>query len=102
MNRRDFLFLKTRYEGQTLELSCEQLYMRYLDSILEGTTAQLLEHFKQNLSAATVLNLTDPAWLASDELKPVDSLIADFRARGGRVTLTNPHHHKENSHGKRF
>jgi hypothetical protein len=84
MNRREFLFLRG---GQAAELSCEQLYMRYLDSTVDGTTAQLFENIEQSLAAVTVLRLTDTAWLTCEELKPVESLLDGFRSRGGRVEL---------------
>jgi hypothetical protein len=82
MNRRDFLSLRIDREA---ELSCEQLYMRYLDSTLDGTTEQLFQKIEQTLSGVKVLRLTDAGWLACEELKPMESLIATFRNRGGRV-----------------
>ena len=85
MNRRDFLFLRKAPERSAAELYCERLYMRYVDSTLDGTTAQFFETIEQSLSAVTVLHLKDAGWLACEELKPVESLIAGFRSRGGRV-----------------
>jgi hypothetical protein len=85
MNRREFLFLGKGRHQQTAELSCEQLYMRYVDSTVDGTTGQLFENIEQSLSAVTVLHLTDAAWLRCEELKPVESLLAEFCSRGGRV-----------------
>ena len=41
VERRDFLFLRA---GQPAVLSCEPLFMRFLDSQLDGTTAQLFEN----------------------------------------------------------
>ncbi len=85
MNRRDFIFLRIRGNSDAAELSCEQLYMRCLDSRLEGTTAQLFESIEQTLDAVKVVHVTDTSWLACDELKPLLSLLAAFRSRGGRV-----------------
>ena len=85
MNRREFLFFRKAGHDQTAELSCEQLYMRYLDSTVDGTTAQLFETIGQSLSAVTVLRLTDAAWLTCEELRPLESLLAEFRSRGGRL-----------------
>ena len=85
MNRREFLFLRKGGNNEAAELSCEQLYMRYVDSIADGTTAQLFESIEQSLSALTVLRLTDTAWLKCEELKPVEWLLAKFCSRGGRV-----------------
>ena len=85
MNRRDFLSLRIDRADHAAELSCEQLYMRYLDSTLDGTTEQLFRNIEQTLSGVKVLRLTAPSWLACEELKPIESLIAGFRARGGRI-----------------
>ena len=87
MNRRDFLFFR-KDRRSAAELSCEQLYMRYLDSTLDGTTSQLFKTIEENLSSVTLLQLTGAAWLNCDELKPVESILAAFRDRGGRVEYT--------------
>jgi len=84
MNRRAFLFF-TKDRKSTAELSCEQLYMRYLDSTLDGTTPEFFQNLEQRLSAATSLHLVDAAWLSCDELKPVQSILSAFRERGGRI-----------------
>ena len=85
MNRRDFLFFRINSDNGAAELSCEQLYMRCLDSHLDGTTAQLFENIEQTLDEAKIVHVTDTAWLTCDELKPLLSLLAAFRSRGGRV-----------------
>ena len=56
MNRRDFLLLRA---GQPAVLSCEQLFMRYLDSQMDGTTAMLLTQLSEDLLEVDVLHLTD-------------------------------------------
>jgi hypothetical protein len=84
MNRRDFLFFAKDHR-KTAELSCEQLYMRYVDSTLDGTTSQLFKSIEQNLSSVTCLHLTDSAWLSCEELRPVESILARFKERGGRI-----------------
>jgi len=89
MNRREFLFF-TRGRKNTAELSCQQLYMRYLDSTLDGTTPQFLQEIEQRLSGITSVRLTDSVWLSSDELKPVASLLDAFRARGGHIEYKPP------------
>ena len=84
MNRREFLLFSK--EGKnTAELSCERLYMRYLDSTLDGTTPQFFQKIEQRLSAVSSLRLIDSAWLSSDELKPVASILDAFCARGGHI-----------------
>jgi hypothetical protein len=89
MNRRQFLFL-TNPRKNTAELSCQQLYMRYLDSTLDGTTPQFLQEIEQRLSGVTSLRLMDSVWLSADELKPVASLLDAFRARGGLIEYKSP------------
>ena len=81
MNRREFLSFTNQHEN-TVELSCEQLYMRYLDSTLDGTTAQFFKNIEQSLSTVTHLHLTDAAWLNCDELRPLEPILAAFRKRG--------------------
>ena len=85
MNRRDFLSFKIDRENHAAELSCEQVYMRYLDSTVDGTTEEFFRKIEQTLSGVNVLRLSERSWLACEELKPVESLIAAFRGRGGRV-----------------
>jgi len=85
MNRRDFLLIRKSRRSDTAELSCEQLYMRYVDSTLDGTTAQLFKNVQESLSAVNVLRLKDSSWLECEELSPMKSLIAAFRLRGGHV-----------------
>jgi hypothetical protein len=84
LNRREFLFF-AKDRTDKAELSCEQLYMRYLDSTLDGTTPEFFNNIEQRLSAVRSLLLIDSAWLSSDELKPVTSILDAFRARGGRI-----------------
>jgi hypothetical protein len=84
MNRREFLFLDQNHE-RTAELSCEQLFMRYLDSTLDGSTGEFFKNLEENLSTVTRLRLTDAAWLNCEELKPVESILAEFRKRGGHI-----------------
>jgi hypothetical protein len=84
MNRREFLLFKKEGNG-VVRLSCEQLYMRYVDSTTDGTTAQLFEDIEHSLSSVTSLRLTDPSWLSCDELMPLQSILDAFRARGGRI-----------------
>ena len=84
MNRRDFLFLGQNHD-RAAELSCERLFMRYLDSTLDGSTTELFKSLEENLSTVTRLRLTDAAWLNCEELKPDESILAEFRKRGGSI-----------------
>jgi hypothetical protein len=69
MNRREFLLLRTDGEARAAVLSCERLYMRYLDSQVDGTTERLFEHLRQDLRRAKTLRLTDTSWLVCGDLK---------------------------------
>ena len=88
MNRREFLLLSTDRRG-TATLSCEQLYMRYVDSTLDETTPQFFDNLEQRLSTVSLLLLTDAAWLNCEELQPLQSILTAFQARGGRIEYRN-------------
>ena len=88
MNRRDFLFLRKAHEDAA-ELSCEQLFMRCVDSTLDGTTAELFDSIEQRLAGVTKLHLSEPEWLSCEELKPFEAILGDFRRRGGFVERDN-------------
>jgi hypothetical protein len=83
IDRRDFLALRA---GQPAVLSCERLYMRFLDSQSEGTTAQLFDQLAADLRGTTVVQLTETAWLSRAELRAhLDRVLARFTAAGGCV-----------------
>ena len=83
MNRRDFLLLRT---GQPALLSCERLYMRYVDSQIDGTTPQLFDHLAGDLRGVKALRLTETSWLARADLKAqLDPVLDAFIAAGGRI-----------------
>ena len=85
VERRDFLFLRA---GQPAVLSCEPLFMRFLDSQMDGTTAQLFENLAADLRKVTAVRLADTTWLSRGDLKQqLDQVLDAFRADGGRVTL---------------
>jgi hypothetical protein len=68
------------------ELSCESLYMRYVDAEADGTTARLFDMLAQDLRNARVIRVTDRSWLAREDLKTkVEEMLAAFVASGGRV-----------------
>ena len=112
MNRRDFLLFKVASRSRVAELSCEQLYMQYVDSqsMLEQrgddseaidvnasageppavfdqrTTEQLFADVGRRLRDSDVVRIVDAGWLACDDFRErVESLLAMVRARGGRV-----------------
>lgn len=79
MNRRDFLTLNTG--DRSAVVSCEQLYMRYVDAEAEGTTAQLFEQLSRDLRGVGAVRLTDTAWLSCEDLKRrLDVVLAASRS----------------------
>ena len=85
MNRRDFLLLRA---GQPAVLSCEQLFMRYLDSQMNGTTGELFTALALDLKTAQAVRLADTAWLSREDLKrELDRVLASFTAAGGRIVV---------------
>jgi hypothetical protein len=86
VNRRDFLLLRVDGASRSIVLSCEQLYMRYVDSRVDGTTAQLFQHLADDLRKVSAVRLTDTSWLSRDDLRQrVDGVLDGFRRRGGRI-----------------
>jgi len=59
--------------------------MRYVDSTLDGTTSELFGKIEATLSTVSSLLLTDTAWLTCEELQPLESILASFRERGGKI-----------------
>jgi hypothetical protein len=85
VERRDFLFLRA---GQPAVLSCEPLFMRFLDSEIDGTTPRLFENLAADLRKVNAVRLTDTSWLARADLKQqLDEVLDRFRAAGGMVTI---------------
>jgi hypothetical protein len=111
MNRRDLLLFRTDGRTKTVELSCERLYMLYVDSrptagleiphVLEGeaggepparfdtrTTRQLFDDLARDLREADVLRVTHTEWLADEGFRrEVNALAGAVRSRGGRVEM---------------
>jgi hypothetical protein len=84
VERRDFLLLRA---GSPAVLSCEPLFMRFLDSQMNGTTAQLFENLAADLRKVDAVRLADTTWLAREDLKQaLDVVLSVFKAAGGRVT----------------
>jgi hypothetical protein len=107
VSRRDFLQLKSESQKRVAELSCERLYMRYLDSRLSGgdagegasegeserarvfsaaSTRELFDGLSRDLEGADVVRLVDPSWLNQQDLRAeLEPVLAMFRASGGIV-----------------
>lgn len=85
INRRDFLLLRIG-QDEVAELSCERLFMRYVDGAAEGSTAPLFDALAADLARTRVVRLTDVSWLAREDLKrPLDAVLTTFKANGGTV-----------------
>lgn len=89
MNRRDFLLLKPRARGgPLLQISCESIYMRYVDARRDGDAGEPFRWLEARLAEARALRLTDRQWLAAGDLESrLAPLLAAFRAGGGELEL---------------
>jgi hypothetical protein len=86
MYRRDFLLLRTDGSRGAAVLSCERLYMRYLDSQIDDTTGALFDNLREEVRRIKTLRLTDTSWLACGDLK--DRLDAALQGAGVAVRHT--------------
>jgi hypothetical protein len=85
VERRDFLLLRA---GQPAVLSCEQLFMRFLDSQIDDGTAQLFAKLAEDLREVRVVRITDTEWRArADFNRELEAVLTAFRSTGGTVTL---------------
>jgi hypothetical protein len=109
MNRRDFLLFKTDGRTKTVEVSCERLYMQYVDArlapepaatselVVDGepparfdrrTVRQLFADIAHDVHDADVLRITHTEWLAEEEFRREMTVLVDaVRRRGGRVEM---------------
>ncbi len=84
MKRRDLLLLRSERRG--VVLSCEALFMRFLDAENAGTVDRLFEHLARDLEQVSRVTLADPSWLARDDFRArFDPVLDAFRARGGSI-----------------
>src|SRR5262245_43054404 len=108
MKRRDFLLFRTEGRTRTVELSCERLYMRYVDArpapepdaadlVVDGepparferrSVRQLFDDTAHDLREADLLRITQTEWLADEDFRQEVTALADLvRERGGRVEM---------------
>ena len=109
MDRRAFFALARRGRLRVLDLSCERLYLRWVDArgrarattaddgpaddvgepptrIAGETAADLFAELDLRLADADVVRVADREWLQEDELRRlVDTALQSFEQRGGRV-----------------
>ena len=83
VNRRDFLLLRA---GHPAVLSCEQLFMRYLDSQADHSTSRLFDQLAADLRRVTVVHVAEPSWRAREDFnRHLTAVLDEFTARGGTV-----------------
>ena len=72
--------------GQPAVLSCEQLFMRFLDAEMSGTTNELFAYLADDLRHVRVVRLADTSWRARADFDgQLTSVLDTFTARGGRL-----------------
>lgn len=83
VERRDFLLLRA---GQPAGLSCEQLFMRYIDAQMDGTSPSLFAALAEDLRGVTSVRLTDVSWLSRPDFRAeLERVLAAFASAGGRI-----------------
>ena len=87
MNRRDFLSLR-KVGPDTVEISCERLFIHYRDALNAGSGDDFLSRAAAEFGKAKRLRLKDSYWLDEDKLKvAIAPLLAEYRATGGAIEL---------------
>jgi hypothetical protein len=85
MERRDFLLLRIAGPHEA-ELSCERLYMRYVDAAPDISLSRLLALLEADLARTRRVRVTQAEWLVDGELKRnVQNALAKFESDGGIV-----------------
>lgn len=83
-SRRDFLL--GRAADDTLEVSCEALFMRLVDARLAGGSADWRDRLERDFDRARRVRLRARGWMADADVQALlRPLISRVRARGGRV-----------------
>ena len=86
MDRRDFLMLRSGLAGNMAVLSCEQLYMRYVDARADGSDEALFQDLSDDLRTVRSVRLVHTSWLSDEDLsRRVDAVLSKFRLNGGRI-----------------
>jgi hypothetical protein len=81
ISRRRFL-RRTVRAPRVVELSCERLYIRYMDAVGAGRLSQFSCALDGELSGADIVKLTDREWLARDDFRAaVERSLDGCRAR---------------------
>ena len=89
MNRRDFILLG-RGRTRTLEVSCERLYMTFVEARMNGSTAPLLARLAKQSARARRMRLQETTWLAREDFRAALQPVLDaFESRGGTVEVAS-------------
>ena len=116
MDRRAFLRLRVKGRRRVLELSCERLFVRYVDAQAANATArvddvtppspwegepptaitietvvELFQDLERSLQEVGVVRVLDPRWLGDGDLRrEVEARIDAFLRRGGLLEQAEP------------
>ena len=89
MHRRDFILLG-RGRTRTLDVSCERLYMTFVEARMSGSTAALLARLAEQSARARRVRLRETVWLACADFRSALKPVLDaFESRGGTVEMAS-------------
>ena len=85
MNRRDFLSMR-KTGPDTVEVSCERLFIHYRDALNAGKAEAFLRRASAEFAKARRLRFKDSYWLDEQKLSAaISPLLTEYRASGGSV-----------------
>ena len=89
MNRRDFILLGSG-RTRTLEVSCERLYMTFVEARMNGSADALLTRLAEQSARARRVRLRETVWLARDDFRSaLMPVLAAVESRGGTVEMAS-------------
>ena len=85
MNRRDFL--SARQAGPaSLDVSCERLFMCYLDAVNDGSQQEFLNRTLKEFKQAREVRLKESYWLKKNELdSALKPILTAYQSQGGAI-----------------
>lgn len=71
VSRREFInrLAPMSCSGAVLELSCERLYMQYVDARAEGRLQEFLQGLEAVVRSADTIKVVEPEWLSRDDFR---------------------------------
>lgn len=81
-NRRRFL-RRAVGRGGTCKLSCERLYIRYLEAANAGRLPEFLSALRNDIRCAGDVVLTEPDWLAREDFRQALEWALGVTLQGG-------------------